>query len=423
VPDKFNPFRPDKIAPPGIFAGRIEEIRAIDHCLLQTKNGNPQHFLLIGERGIGKSSLFVLEQQVASGNLATFNTDQKLDFIVVSISIVDEDDQYSLIRKILTELRKELLKRDSFKAFALAAWNFITKIEAAGVRFNRDDKRPDESELLSHLLNDFVRLLSSLPDGTDGVLLLIDEADKGPSANLGLICKHLTEEITRRQCERLCVGCAGLPPVLQILKDSHESSLRIFKTMNLRPLEVEERKQVIISALNKASEKNGRPITIDDNALKLLCNLSEGYPHFLQEFAYAAFEEDDDDRITFSDISECLFKENGPFDQLGRKFFGVYYALPSSADYRTVLQTMSNHLDKWVDRATIIAESGLKAATVDNALRALKPKNIILWDKSKPGNYRLPNQAFAIWLRARELAKTLPKEGEPTLFWGVQPKE
>jgi hypothetical protein len=127
----------------------------------------------------------------------------------------------------------------------------------------------------------------------------------------------------------------------------------------------------------------------------------------LQEFAYAAFEEDNNCTIDRDDVVSSLFKENGPFDQLGRKFFGVYYAMPSSDDYRSVLHTLSDHLDEWVDRATIIAESNLKSSTVDNALRALKAKHIILRDEAKPGNYRLPTQAFAIWLRGQKLAKAV----------------
>jgi hypothetical protein len=269
VPDKFNPFRPDKIAPVGIFAGRMDEIKVIDHCLLQTKNGNPQHFLIIGERGIGKSSLFVLEQHVASGGITTLNTDQKLDFIVINVSLIDEDTQYSLIRKILSELRKELLSRQSMKAFALAAWDFISRFEAGGVRYNREERESDDSELLSHLLNDFVKLLSNLPEGIDGVFLLCDEADKGPAAKLGQLCKLLTEELSRRGCERLCIGCAGLPSVLQALKDGHESSVRIFKTMTLRPLETDERKQVIHMGLKEATEKNSKEIKITPEALQL----------------------------------------------------------------------------------------------------------------------------------------------------------
>jgi len=65
--DKYNPFRPDKMAPPGIFCGRMDELGAIDTCLLQTKVGNPQHFLIEGEKGLGKSSPLLCEHYVAIG--------------------------------------------------------------------------------------------------------------------------------------------------------------------------------------------------------------------------------------------------------------------------------------------------------------------------------------------------------------------
>jgi hypothetical protein len=64
---RFNPFRPNNIAPPGVFSGRSEEIDAIEQCLFQTKNNNPQHFLIEGERRIGKSSLLFLSETIAEG--------------------------------------------------------------------------------------------------------------------------------------------------------------------------------------------------------------------------------------------------------------------------------------------------------------------------------------------------------------------
>lgn len=62
--NKYNPFRPDKMAGPGMFAGRFEELGVIDHSLLQARNGNPQHFIVQGERGLGKSSLFLCADMV-----------------------------------------------------------------------------------------------------------------------------------------------------------------------------------------------------------------------------------------------------------------------------------------------------------------------------------------------------------------------
>ncbi len=66
---RFNPFRPNSIATLDLFQGREEERILIEQSLFQTKNGNPQHFLIEGERGLGKSSLFLMVEQQAQGKI------------------------------------------------------------------------------------------------------------------------------------------------------------------------------------------------------------------------------------------------------------------------------------------------------------------------------------------------------------------
>jgi Holliday junction resolvasome RuvABC ATP-dependent DNA helicase subunit len=64
---KFNPFRPNSIATDDLFQGRMDEMLFIEKSLFQTKNEKPQHFLIEGERGLGKSSLFLRVAQRAKG--------------------------------------------------------------------------------------------------------------------------------------------------------------------------------------------------------------------------------------------------------------------------------------------------------------------------------------------------------------------
>lgn len=235
MPHKYNPFQPDKIVNPSLFCGRLEELDTVEHCLLQTKHDNPKHFLIEGERGIGKSSLFFFEQLVASGELETLD-DGRLNFIVVSVSLYDSDDQFGIIKRIATELKRQLADLENFKSVALAALDHISRIEACGVRYNRANYTVEDDELLANLQVDLVRILTGLDETVDGVLLLIDEADKPPeSARLGLLTKQITEELTRKRCERLCIGLAGLPGLVQKLKGSHESSPRIFTALALKP--------------------------------------------------------------------------------------------------------------------------------------------------------------------------------------------
>lgn len=55
-----------------MFAGRYHEMLALEKALFQTKNGNPTHFLIDGERGIGKSSLLFNVEGVATGDFQPF---------------------------------------------------------------------------------------------------------------------------------------------------------------------------------------------------------------------------------------------------------------------------------------------------------------------------------------------------------------
>jgi hypothetical protein len=64
---RYNPFRPGSVISPGMFVGRIPEIEVAEAALLQTRAENPQHFIVEGERGIGKSSLFLWLDSLAKG--------------------------------------------------------------------------------------------------------------------------------------------------------------------------------------------------------------------------------------------------------------------------------------------------------------------------------------------------------------------
>jgi hypothetical protein len=55
---KFNPFRPNSIVGPGMFAGRLRELQCLGRALFQTANGNPEHFLITGNRGIMNLAVF-----------------------------------------------------------------------------------------------------------------------------------------------------------------------------------------------------------------------------------------------------------------------------------------------------------------------------------------------------------------------------
>lgn len=417
MPMKFNPFQPNKIVTPGMFTGRVDELRAIEQCLFQAKNGNPSHFLLQGERGIGKSSLLLYVDVVAQGQLPTFS-DDKVNFITASVDLGGCQTQVEIIRAIARGIKRSVSEHQTTKEAAKKLWDWLTNWEVLGVRFHKDQENIDPQDIADELIAKISDFCIQSQGQVDGVLILLDEADQ-PSvdAGLGQFVKLFTERLTRKGCNNVLIGIAGLPVILAKLRDSHESAPRIFQTMLLDPLETEERKTVIRTGLNQAELKNGFAVGISDEAINLVADLSEGYPHFVQQFAYSAFEHDDDNLIDVQDVLGGAYKENGAIAQLGRKYFDeMYFGKIGSDDYRRVLDAMAEHSDGWVARKDIISESGVKATTVNNAMNALKVRNIVVADESRQGFYRLPTKSFAAWINAIK-SVTQQKDAEaPSLF-------
>jgi AAA ATPase-like protein len=401
---KFNPFVPNGIAYPGMFIGRIAEIEKIEHAYFQTKNGNPQHLLFSGERGIGKSSLVSYADLIARSELES--TSMQFDFLTISTDLAGVSTQGGIIKQIGRELRSKLKSHKKLQEKTKHVWEFISSWEILGVKYNGKEENIDPDAALDDLISLFLNILKTKK--FDGIAILLDEADNPPtSANLGEFVKIITERLAKRNCYNVMLFLAGQPLLLGKLRDSHESSLRVFQILDMKPLEEYERIQVVERGIEIANERNEEKTSITDKAKELIASLSEGYPHFIQQFSYSAFEYDSDDEISDTDVLTGTFSENGAIHQLGTKYFSeLYYSKISSEDYRKVLNFMATHGDDWVSRKEIVHGcTSVAEHNVTNALSALKKRDIILTDDARTGYYRLPTKSFATWIIAIKSSK------------------
>lgn len=401
---RFNPFRPGSIVTPGIFSGRLEELLALERVLFQTKNGNPEHFLIHGERGIGKSSLLFYTQCMAAGEIESVDCGT-FNFLVVHVELSPSNTYADIVKKVGAELQRVVARQQKAKELFQTAWDFLSRWEVnvagVGVKYSKDDKQDTPQDLLDELTHTLERTVSDMGDSKEGILILIDEADKpAGNANLGEFAKVFTERLTKRGAMRVALGLAGLPILIERLQQSHESSARIFQVMTLGPLLFDERVQVIRKGLAEGWAKNGFEVSITVEAENMIAAFSEGYPQFIQQFSHSAFDADQDNSIDKGDFLKGAFRENGAFQQLGVKYFHeLYFDQIGSDEYREVLRVMSDHLDDWVSKEQIRKTAGIKESTLNNAIAALKKRNIILAQRGKAGVYRLPSTSFAVWIK------------------------
>src|SRR5260370_34220240 len=114
---KFNPFRPNSIVTTGMFCGRWDELRSVEQSLFQTKHGNPKHFIVQGERGVGKSSLLLAVDFTAKGDME-ITRGTKFNCIGISIEVVGASPYENVIASKPAEFRAEIGRRQQVRPFA-----------------------------------------------------------------------------------------------------------------------------------------------------------------------------------------------------------------------------------------------------------------------------------------------------------------
>lgn len=403
-----NPFNPGSPVNPGMFVGRVRELERLEAGLIQAKFGNPNHFMLTGERGIGKTSLLLYLRFIARGELDIHG--QRLKFLTINTQVEAQTNQISLIRRIEWDLRKELGKAESVRSFLADTWEFLKRVRIADSGIDDAPKITDPDLLLDEFTYSLAKTTNRVcqSDGKegefpkyDGVLLLIDEADNSaPDLQLGAFAKVLTERLQYEDCGNVLVVLAGLPELSSVLRDSHPSSLRIFEEIVLERLSDDEVDEVIDRCLARAAEDNGKEVTIDTEARGYLRMFSEGYPHFIQQFGHSAFAADDDSIISSDDFKKGAFGRGGALELIGDRYYrDNFYRRIQKDSYRQVLRIMADKLDDWVTKSEIRAGFRGKASILDNALRALRDRHIILAKESERGVYRLQHKAFALWIK------------------------
>lgn len=398
---KYNPFMPGSIVSPGMFSGRVDCINSVEKAIFQTRNGNPTHFIVTGERGIGKSSLFFAIHKIADGTIPGFNN-EPFNFIVLSIELDPSTTFLDIVLKIDLSLAESMVKLQEVKSFFKNCWSFIKDWEILGVKYTSKETNTRQAHnAIDELVDRLGACISSAASSIDGILILIDEADKPTKqANLGEFCKLFTEKITKKGKKNICLGISGLPQIIKKMKESHASSPRIFQIHELGPLTHEESLAVINRGLEEAESVNKFPISIEDVAAKFIAESSEGYPNFIQQFSYCAFDLCDKE-ITYKNALLGAYGKNGAIDQLGKNYFSdVYFDQIGSNEYRKVLKCMAGSEDRWIEKKKIAKETGLKKTTLTNALSTMKKKGIVLAKRGTRGEYRLPTKSFSVWIRA-----------------------
>jgi len=400
MPVRNNPFKPNIPVHPAMFTGRGKEIQKIDNALYSTVDDNPHHLLFLGERGIGKTSLLLLASYLSKGEIPIENN-LKMNYLTIIISLDKNTTIKDFSSKIIKSIEREFRKSHNTIQTLRDIWNFTKRLEVAGTKFNSKD-----SETVNEFVDDLICAISDTlgliqkneEAKKDVLLILLDEVDNAPKKlDLGMILKKITEQLAYEDSNKLLLILVGLPNVRDTLYESHPSSLRLFEELTLEPLSLDECKQVIHAGLKEANKKNETPVKIDDDALDVISFLSEGYPHFIQQFGYCSYEQDSDNVISVEDVDVAT---PTAISLIGDKYYkNLYYNKINKESYREVLRIMSDNLDDFTTKKQIREKFSGNETTLNNAINALTSRNILLRKQGSRGQYKLQWMGFALWIK------------------------
>ena len=399
---KINPFKPNHPVSPGMFAGRLDEIDKLEKGLFQTKNGYPTNYLITGERGIGKSSLLGITRIIADG--LPFE-DDAFNFVTVDLIISKVSSLQSIIKLIDKNLKRKLSSIEKVRTFLDSTWDFVQRIKVLDSGIEKMNVQTEQLDVLiddfSYSLSETIKRITEGENSKDGIVFFIDEADNScENLQLGYFIKTVTETLVKYNCNNVMFILAGLPEIIDKLKNSHESSIRIFNHLIIKELSPEYRRSVVESGIKEGNKINTEKTTITTEAKSLISTLSEGYPHFIQQFSYSAFDFNSDGEINTEDVRGGAFKEGGALDSIGSRYYhSAYNQKIKSDDYREVLSIMADSMNSWIKKSEITEEFSGADYIVTDALKALTARKIILKNPSKRGEYRLQQRGFALWIK------------------------
>lgn len=400
---RTNPFHPTNTAKRTTFVGRRKEIERLSALLHQTRSGNATNVMVTGEPGSGKSSLLFRLKALAEGK----ENVQGFRFLVVYTHIDPETTQAGLLAKIVAGLERGLANSEKMRAFLKEMLAFASRIEAAGISLREAQPAVDEAQM-ERFADHLARTVKLITEGGrgllraqhDGVLLIIDEADKASSElRLGAFLKQLIEGLSWRECEHFIVSVAGLPGLQDVLRGGHNSAMRLFEVMELQRMDLAESAAVVVEGLERAS-REGEPIRILPGALGKLVRMADGLPHFIQQLAYSSFAVNADGIIDEEDVDEGAYGPEGAVAALGNHYGWTAYL--ADRDSWTLLSGLAAASSRWVSVAELAATASIPSQRLRHTIQRLMKDGVVV-QRGQDESVGLASHALRGWVNLEVL--------------------
>lgn len=314
-----NPYAPGAGTPPPALVGRD---RVIDDARISLQRlraaRTSQHLMVTGLRGVGKTVLL----------RALAGIGEQLGYRVVRQEAVGGDDT---VASLLRQARRVLddLETGPRVARALRSIDSVSlTLAGSGLRVERQDASRPDREALADVIVD---VAAAAAEHDVGVLLAIDEAQMLDRHDL----RRILAGVHRCGQDGLPLWCllAGLPNLMGEVAKAATYAERMFTVSDLGPLDPDQ----VADAVRRPAEEIG--VSWSDDAVAAVTDRSDGFPFFVQTWAYHTWNAAIDEPISGDDVDRAALAADHALDS---SFFAARIARipPSEVAYVQALASL-----------------------------------------------------------------------------------
>jgi len=279
--DVLNPFSPQYPASPEHFADRKEAIAYFTKTVRSSaklRPPAPSNFIILGEWGVGKTSLLYKFKEIALSGLPrvkSFCYHFALDptccrsWDVFSSALLNGLKQnYESSAGLKSRLRSELSK-----------WKIALSIPPVSIEREKKAEGPSLTDSLELLWKKHLK-----PSGIDICLLFLDDAHYFLATNqfdAYFTLRNNFQELARRGCNFALI-LTGPKLLFEEIVDLAEPFTRFFHPFYLKPFELEG----TIEAITKRIKASKLKLRVSDDVIAAIHKKTEGHPYFVMFTMY-----------------------------------------------------------------------------------------------------------------------------------------
>jgi AAA ATPase domain len=388
-----NPFSPGAGSPPPELAGRAELLAEARIALGRMKAGrHEQSMMLVGLRGVGKTVLLNRIRELAEAD-------------GYGVGMIEATESRSLPELLVPCLRQILYRLDAaanvshkvkrgLKVLRSFIGGLKVKIGEFELGIDPEKGTADSGDLEADLPELFEAVGDAAKDRATAVAIMLDEIQYVSEQEMSALIMAV-HRVSQRQLPFVVVG-AGLPQLVALAGKSKSYAERLFRYPSVGPLAKKDAHE----ALMGPAQQQG--VAFTEDALDQIVKVTHGYPYFIQEWGYQAWNlalrSPIDTRIITQATTASIKKLDG-------SFFRVRFdrLTPREKDYMRALAKLGSGSQRSGDIADCL---GVKVESIAPLRSGLIRKGMIY----SPAH---GDTAFTVPLFDEFMIRTMPKWKPP----------